>query len=128
MTKEIINTEKAPPAIGAYSQAVQLGDLIITSGQLPITVDGKLSDNVEEQARQSLQNLKAILEEKDLTMDDIVKCSVYIKDMNEFPKINEVYEKFFSKPYPARTCIEVARLPKDVKVEIEAIAIANKAK
>ncbi len=119
-----IETKKSPGAIGPYSQAVKLDNLIFTSGQIPFTPQGELvSDDVEEQAKQSLKNIQAILEEAGSCMDNVIKCTIFIKDMNEFAKINEVYKQFFSEPYPARSCVEVARLPKDVKVEIEAIAI-----
>lgn len=122
MAKEI-KTENAPAAIGPYSQGMNVGNLVFTSGQIPFNTNGELvSDDVQEQARQSLNNIKKILEEAGTNVDNVVKCTVFISDMNDFPEINEVYEEFFTKPYPARSCVEVARLPKDVKVEIEAIA------
>lgn len=118
-----INTEKSPAAIGPYSQAIKINDLIFTSGQIPFDADGNLvSDDVQEQARQSLHNIKNILEEAGTSMDKVIKCTVFISNMDDFSKINEIYQGFFSEPYPARSCVEVARLPRDVKVEIEAIA------
>jgi len=122
--KEVINTDKAAPAIGPYSQAVKVNGMIFTSGQIPFTAEGKLvSEDVQEQARQCLNNIKAILEKAGTDMTNVIKCTIFIKDMNDFPKINEVYGSFFNEPYPARSCVEVARLPKDVKVEIESIAL-----
>ncbi len=126
MKIEEINTPKSPAAIGPYSQAVKIGDLIFTSGQIPFTEKGELvGDGIREQTRQSLENIKNILEEAGSGMDKVIKCTVFIKNMNEFTYINEVYQEFFKEPYPARSTIEVARLPKDVKVEIEAIALAK---
>jgi len=124
MSKKIeIKTKNAPSAIGPYSQAIKVGNLIITSGQIPFTAEGKLvSDDIKDQTRQSLTNIKKILEEAGLSMDNIVKCTLFLKDMNEMAAINEVYHEFFTEPYPARSAVEVARLPKDVKIEIEAIA------
>lgn len=120
---EKIHTEKSPAAIGPYSQGMKVGNLIFTSGQIPFTADGQVvSDDVQEQTRQSLENIKNILEEAGSGMDRVIKCTLYISDMEEFSQINEIYQEFFSVPYPARSCVEVARLPKDVKVEIEAIA------
>ena len=125
MEKKIILTENAPGAIGPYSQAVQIGELVYTSGQLPVNpTTGLVSDDVKEQTKQSLENVKAILEAARTSMDKVVKTTVFIKDMNDFAKINEVYGEFFVAPFPARSCVEVARLPKDVKVEIEVIALA----
>ena len=122
----ILNTDKAPAAIGPYSQGVQLGNMVITSGQIPLDpVTGTFSDNIEVQARQSLMNVKAVVEAAGFQVSDIVKTTVFVKDMNDFAKVNAVYGKFFDEfnaPYPARSCVEVARLPKDVGVEIEAIA------
>lgn len=121
---EKINTEKSPAAIGPYSQAIKVGNFIITSGQIPFTAEGELvSDDVKEQARQSLLNIKNILEEAGSGMDKVVKCTVFISDMDKFGQINEVYQEFFNEPYPARSTVEVARLPKDVMVEIEAMAL-----
>ncbi|MEG0286408.1 MULTISPECIES: RidA family protein [Vagococcus] len=123
MTLKPIHTEKAPGAIGPYSQAIQVGELVYTSGQLPVNPEtGAISEDVKEQAKQSLENVKAILEEAGTSMDKVFKTTVFIKEMNDFAAINEVYGEFFAEPFPARSCVEVARLPKDAKVEIEVIA------
>ena len=127
MSKKIkINCNEAPAAIGPYSQAIKVGNMVFSSGQIPYDADGNLvSEDVQEQARKSLENVKSILEEAGANLSQVVKCTVFIKDMNDFPKINEVYAEFFEEPYPARACVEVARLPKDVLVEIEAIAVVD---
>ena len=125
MEKIVIATEKAPKAIGPYSQAIKDGNMVFTSGQLPMdTTTGKLvQDDIKSEARQSLTNLKEVLAEGGATLNDVVKVTVYIKDMNQFGQINEVYGEFFSEHKPARSCVEVARLPLDANVEIEAVAI-----
>lgn len=124
MEKKIISTTEAPGAIGPYSQAVWAGDLLFTSGQIPVdpATGEVISQDVEEQTHQSLKNVRAILEAAGLTMDHVIKTTVFIKNMNDFGKINEVYAKYFSTPFPARSCVEVARLPKDIQVEVEVIA------
>lgn len=126
--KEIISTKKAPAAIGPYSQAVVAGDMIYTSGMIPIIPEtGELeSGDITAQARQAISNLIALLEEAGSDAQSVVKTTVFIKDMNDFAKVNEVYAAFFTDRYPARSCVEVARLPKDVLIEIEAVAIKNK--
>lgn len=126
--KEIISTKKAPAAIGPYSQAVVVGDMIYTSGMIPIIPEtGELEDgDITAQARQAISNLIALLEEAGADAQSVVKTTVFIKDMNDFAKVNEVYATFFTDNYPARSCVEVARLPKDVLIEIEAVAIKNK--
>ncbi|MBO8138320.1 MAG: RidA family protein [Desulfotomaculum sp.] len=127
LEKKSVQTSKSPSAIGPYSQAIKFGDLVITSGQIPLTPQGELvSEDVQEQTYQCLENIKNILEEAGTSMDNVVKTTVFISDMNDFPKVNEVYAKFFNEPYPARSCVQVARLPKDVKVEIEAVALLTK--
>lgn len=123
MSKKVISTEKAPGAIGPYSQAVQFGDMLITSGQLPIDVEtGEMPEDVKEQTRVSLNNAKAILEAAGYTMSDVVKTLVFLDDMNDFTAMNEIYSTFFTEPYPARSAVEVAKVPKGAKVEIEVIA------
>lgn len=126
--KEIISTKKAPAAIGPYSQAVVVGDMIYTSGMIPIIPEtGELeAGDITAQARQAISNLIALLEEAGADAHSVVKTTVFIKDMNDFAKVNEVYATFFTDQYPARSCVEVARLPKDVLIEIEAVAIKNK--
>ena len=123
-TKKIISTEQSPSAIGPYSQANQLGNMIFTSGQIPL--DPKSMEIVEggvaEQAEQVMKNLLAVLEAAGATAQTVVKTTCFIKDMNDFVAFNEVYAKYFAELAPARSCVEVARLPKDVLVEVEAIA------
>ena len=127
MTK-ILHTDNAPAAIGPYVQGVDLGNMVFTSGQIPVNPStGEVADDISEQARQSLENVKAVVESSGLTVKDIVKMTVFVKDLNDFGAVNEVYGNFFDQSgvenYPARSCVEVARLPKDVKIEIEAIAV-----
>lgn len=123
MSKKVISTKSAPGAIGPYSQAVQLGDLIFTSGQIGLNPQtGEFGEGVQEQARLALNNVKAILEEAGSSLDQVVKTTVFLKDMNDFAAVNEIYGSFFAQPYPARSAVEVARLPKDGLVEIETIA------
>ena len=118
-----IKTNKAPVAIGPYSQAIVVGDIIFTSGQIPVNpVTGIISEGVGIQANQVFENLKNILEEAGTSMENVIKTTVFIKNMEDFAIINEIYEKYFTNPYPARSCVEVARLPKDVLIEVEAIA------
>ena len=123
MTQEI-NTELAPAAIGPYAQAVAVDGLVITSGQLPIDPStGSFPEGIAEQTRQSLTNVKAILAEAGVGMDRVIKTTVFLSDMNNFGAMNEVYATFFGEgSYPARSAVEVARLPKDALVEIEVIA------
>ncbi len=118
-----IKTNKAPAAIGPYSQAIVTGDILFTSGQIPVNPDtDEIPVGAEEQANQVFINLKNLLEEAGTSIENVVKTTVFIKKMEDFAKINEIYEKYFSRPYPARSCVEVARLPKDVLIEVEAIA------
>ncbi len=123
--KEIISTTKAPAAIGPYSQAVTIHNLVYTSGVIPINpADGTVVEGgIKEQANRVLTNLAALLESCGSSLDKVVKTTVFIKDMNDFAALNEVYATYFTKDFPARSCVEVARLPKDVLVEIEAIAL-----
>jgi len=125
MAKRVIHTEKAPAALGPYSQAVEVNGTLYVSGQIPFIPETMtcVSDDVQEQTKQSLENVKAILEEAGYSLNDVVKAGVFIKNMNDFPLINEIYAQYFSDNKPARACVEVARLPKDVKVEIEVIAV-----
>ena len=117
-----VKTTKAPAAIGPYSQGVIMGNVLFTSGQIPINpATGEIPEGVEEQAKQALTNVSKVIEAAGADMSKVVKTTVFIKDMNDFAKINEVYATFFTEPFPARSCVEVARLPKDVLLEVEAI-------
>jgi 2-iminobutanoate/2-iminopropanoate deaminase len=119
----IVSTTKAPAAIGPYSQAVTFGDLIFTSGQIPLDSEGKLVEGgIEEQTHQVFRNLTAVLEAAGATLAHTIKATVFIKDMNQFATVNEIYASYFGEHKPARSTVEVARLPKDVLVEIELIA------
>ena len=122
--KKVVATAAAPAAIGPYSQAICCGDLVFTSGQLPLDpVSGTMPATIEEQTRQSLTNVKAILAAEGLTMDDVVKTTVFLQNMGDFAAMNGVYATFFSEgKYPARSAVEVAKLPKGALVEIEAVA------
>ena len=122
--KKIISTTKAPSAIGPYSQAMQVGNLIYTSGQIPINpaTGSFVEGGIKEQTRQSLLNVKAILEEAGLTMGNVVKTTVFMADMNDFADMNAVYAEFFAEPYPARSAVAVKTLPKGALVEIEVVA------
>lgn len=126
MSKEMIATTNAPAAIGPYSQGVKAGGLLFISGQLPINPEtGNMPEKVAEQTKQSLENAKNILMEAGLSMDDVVKTTVFLKDLNNFTAMNEVYGQYFQNGYPARSAVQVARLPKDAEVEIEVIAICK---
>ena len=122
--KQVIHTDSAPAAIGPYSQAIQIGDLLFVSGQVPIdpSTGAIVEGDISVQARQSLNNLKAILNAAGTNMGAVVKTTVFLADMNDFAAMNEVYAQFFQEPFPARSAVQVGRLPKDAKVEIEAIA------
>lgn len=122
--KTIISTPKAPAAIGPYSQAVLVNEMLFTSGVIPIDPETNtlVEGDVTVQARQAIGNLKNLIEASGSSMDKVVKTTVFIKDMNDFGKINDIYKDFFTSDFPARSCVEVARLPKDVLIEIEAIA------
>jgi 2-iminobutanoate/2-iminopropanoate deaminase len=122
MMKQAVTSEKAPAAIGPYSQAIETEGLIFVSGQLPVE-NGIMPEDIAAQTRASLNNVKAILEAAGSDLSKVVKTTVFLKDMGDFGGMNEVYASFFTEPYPARACFEVARLPKDAKVEIEAIAV-----
>ena len=122
--KTIISTPKAPAAIGPYSQAVLVNGMLFTSGVIPIDPETNtlVEGDVTVQARQAIGNLKNLIEASGSSMDKVVKTTVFIKDMNDFGKINDIYKDFFTSDFPARSCVEVARLPKDVLIEIVAIA------
>lgn len=117
-----IKTSNAPAAIGPYSQAIKVGEFLFTSGQIPINpATGEIPVGVEAQAEQALTNVKNLIEASGASIENTVKTTVFIKDMNDFAKINEIYAKYFTAPFPARSCVEVARLPKDVLLEVETI-------
>lgn len=122
--KRVIDSAEAPAAVGAYSQAVTDGTLVFTAGQIPLTPDGVLLDEegVEVQTRQSLENIKAILEEEGLNMQDVLKVTVYLDDIDDFDVMNDAYGEYFQDNPPARSAVQVGALPKGVAVEIEAIA------
>lgn len=129
MKRDIVNSAQAPAPIGPYNQAIRCkGWLLFTAGQIPLDANtGEIvGDDIRTQTRKVLENLQAVLEAGGATLESVVKTTVYLKDMNEFSAMNEVYSEFFKKNPPARSAVEVARLPKDVKVEIEAIALAER--
>jgi len=125
--KHVISTDDAPAAVGAYSQATSNGDLLITAGQLPLTTDGELLDDepVGDQTRQCLRNVEAILESEDLSLDDVLKTTVYLDDIDDFDAFNEAYSEFFDSEPPARSAVGVGAVPKGAAVEIEAIATSE---
>ena len=121
--KKVISTDKAPAAIGPYSQAIEVNGMVYTSGVIPVNPQtGEIPEGTVAQATQALNNLKNLLEASGCSMDQVIKTTVFIKEMDEFATINGVYKEFFTSDFPARSCVEVARLPKDVLLEIEAIA------
>ncbi|WP_278926829.1 RidA family protein [Staphylococcus auricularis] len=121
-----INTSNAPEALGPYSHAVEINGLVYTSGQIPLNVDGEIvSEDVQAQTKQVFENVKAVLEEAGSDLESVVKATIFISNMDDFQQINEVYGSYFSDHQPARSCVEVARLPKNVKVEIEVISQVN---
>lgn len=122
--KKIISTDKAPAAIGPYSQAIEVNGMVFTSGVIPVVpTTGEIPEGIEAQAKQAIVNLCALLKESGVDVENVIKTTVFIKDMNDFGKVNAVYSEFFTKDCPARSCVEVARLPKDVLIEIEAIGL-----
>ena len=124
MTKKSILTKNAPGAIGPYSQAIKTGNFIFVSGQLPVNPEsGLMPGGIKQQTKQSLNNVKEILKEAGASLQDVVKVTVFLSDLENFSAVNEVYGQFFTKDYPARCCVEVSRLPKDAGVEIEVMAV-----
>ena len=124
--KKVISTEKAPAAIGPYSQAIEVNGMVYTSGIIPVDpATGNIPEGSVAQAEQAFLNMKNLLEAAGTDISQVVKTTVFIKEMNDFGAINEVYAKYFTEPYPSRSCVEVARLPKDVLIEIEAIVAKN---
>ena len=125
MTKQKIFTNNAPQALGSYEQAIKVGNMVYTSGQIGLNPDGILvGDDIISQTNQVMKNLIAVLESAGTNLDNAVKATIFIKDMNQFATIDEIYRSYFNENFPARSCVEVARLPKDVLIEIEMIAIA----
>lgn len=121
--KNVIKTDKAPAAIGPYSQAIEVNGMVYTSGVIPVDpATGNIPEGSVAQADQAFKNMSNLLEAAGTSMANVVKTTVFIKEMNDFAAINEVYAKYFPEPYPSRSCVEVARLPKDVMLEIEVIA------
>ena len=118
-----IKTNRAPAAVGPYSQAVISGNTVFTSGQIPINPQtGEIPRGIEEQARQAFENIKNLLEASGSGIDKVIKTTVFLSDMDDFATVNKIYAEYFCEPYPARSCVEVARLPKDVRLEVEAVA------
>ena len=124
MKKQIVSTDKAPKAVGPYSQAVRMNGFVFLSGQIPFdpSTGQLLEGGIQDQTARVLENIKAVLEAAGLGFDDVVKTSVFLKNMDDFAQMNEAYAKYFGANPPARSTVEVARLPRDVKVEIDAIA------
>jgi 2-iminobutanoate/2-iminopropanoate deaminase len=123
---KVVQTNKAPGAIGPYSQGIIVNNMFYSSGQIPLTVKGDIiTGDIQTQTHQVFENLKAVLEAAGASLQSVVKTTVFLKDMNEFVPFNEVYSEYFHENKPARSCVEVARLPKDVKVEIEVIALVK---
>ena len=124
MIKRIIQTEQAPAAIGPYSQAIRIGDFLYTSGQIALDPESGifLSGEIEEETEQTLKNISAILQAGGVNFENVIKTTVYLSDLNDFTRMNQVYEKYFSKNKPARACVQVAALPKGARIEIDAIA------
>jgi 2-iminobutanoate/2-iminopropanoate deaminase len=124
MEKQVFASADAAPAVGPYSAAVGVGDLVFLSGQIPLDPDGRIAGfTPKDQARKALENMRATLVAAGLDMDAVVKTTIFLHDMDDFAAVNEIYAEFFSEPYPARSTVQVARLPRDVRVEIEAIAV-----
>lgn len=126
MEKKAVQTNDAPVVVGPYSQAVKSGGFVFTSGQIPVTAAGEvLKEDIKKQAEQAIKNLAAVLAAYGLSLLDVVKTTVYLKNMADFSSVNDVYSQYFRIPYPARSCVEVSRLPKDALIEIEAVAAAK---
>lgn len=125
MNIEKITTTNAPAAIGPYSQAIRIDQIVFTSGQIPLdpATGNIIANDIQAQTRQVLENLKAVLSAAGCDFKRVVKTTVYLQDMNDFPVMNQIYGTYFTEPFPARSTVQVARLPKDVRVEIEAVAI-----
>lgn len=127
MSKEIISTQNAPAAIGPYSQAIKVGNMLFTSGQIPLNPEnGELvNSNIQEATRRVLDNLKAVLEAGNSSLDNVIKTTVFLKNMDDFVAVNEIYGEYFTVKMPARSAVQVAKLPKDALIEIEAVALVD---
>ncbi len=126
MSAKKLHTDAAPSAIGPYSQAMVINGMVYTSGQLPLTTEGQFAgDDIETQTHQIMKNIQAILNAAGSSLDHVVKTMCFIADMNEFATFNKIYEQYFNQSMPARSCVEVARLPKDARIEIEVIAFVS---
>lgn len=124
MNKQVIKTDNAPEAIGPYSQGIIVGDFVYTSGQIPINPKtGIMETDIKLATKQSMENIKAILEEVGTSLENVIKTTIFLNDLNDFNVVNEVYATYFKENNPARSCVEVSKLPKDAVIEIEAIAI-----
>lgn len=122
--RSVVAPPKAPKAVGPYSQGIVTDQYVFTSGQLPLNPDtNTMPEGIEAQARQSLDNVKAVLEAGGSSLDKAVKVTIFLKDLNDFSTVNKIYGEYFTKDFPARSCVEVARLPRDAKIEIEAIGV-----
>ncbi|WP_246946023.1 RidA family protein [Bacillus pinisoli] len=123
---KVVQTVKAPQAIGPYSQGIIVNNMFYSSGQIPLTAEGDLiTGTIQEETHQVFKNLEAVLQEAGASLQSVVKTTVFLSDMNDFAAFNEVYSEYFTSNKPARSCVQVARLPKDVKVEIEVIALVQ---
>lgn len=126
MEKKEIRSKKAPAAVGPYSQAIKVGESVYVSGQLPINAEtGKMTVGIENQTRQALYNLCEILSTENLSAENVVKCTIFLKNIDDFSAVNQIYATFFRAPCPARSCVEVSALPKGALIEIDAIATVN---
>jgi 2-iminobutanoate/2-iminopropanoate deaminase len=124
--KKQIQTDKAPLAIGPYSQAIRAGNMVFVSGQIPIDpATGEILQGIERQAVQVMENIRSVLAAAGASFSDVVKTTVFVRDLNDFARVNEIYARYFEAPFPARACVEVSRLPKDVLVEVEALAVVD---
>lgn len=121
--RSVVKPENAPQAVGPYSQGIVAGDFVYTSGQLPLKADGTMPEGIEAQAKQSLDNVKAVVEAGGSSLAKVVKVTIFLKDLNDFAKVNEIYGTYFTGEAPARSCVQVARIPKDALIEIEAVAV-----
>lgn len=124
--KNVVKTDKAPGAIGPYSQGIQMGDMFFFSGQIPLDPEsGAMPEGIKAQAHQALKNVKGLLESQGLTFENVVKTTVFLDNMDDFTMVNDIYAQYFVEPYPARSAVEVAKLPKGALIEVEVIAVKS---